>query len=133
MPFEPSQGRDVKRRMTAGLALEMLARHIDLRVVYDVVVVSAVLLIGALLWLVLAQPLPARLNRAFDPTSCSLMEREGKALRAHAPGGVSDAIVRMFRAERSCPPQVDATLSAFHAAEFRMEGLSDGGPQQRGD
>lgn len=48
-------------------------------------------------------------------------------------GGVSGAIVGMFRAERSCPPQVDATLRAFHAAEFRMEGLSHRGPQQRGN
>jgi len=78
MPFTLPQGGDVKRRVAASLRLETLARRVDLRVVHDIVVVSAALLIGALLWLALAQPLPARQNRPVEPKKCSFIEREGR-------------------------------------------------------
>jgi|GEM_PF-5127163 len=65
----------VKRRDAQG-------GRIDLRVAYDVAVVFATLLIGALLWLALARHMPPRMNRPFEPTNCSFMEREG---RPYAP------------------------------------------------
>ena len=72
------QGSGAMRWVATRVNLEHLSRRVDLRVVYDVVVVSAALLIGALLWLCLALPSPARLNPAFEPKNRGVMEREGK-------------------------------------------------------
>lgn len=77
MQFALPQGGDVKRRIVASRLLETLGRCIDLRVLYDVVVVSAALLIGALLWLALARPLPTSPNRAFVPRNCTFMVHAG--------------------------------------------------------
>ena len=77
MPFALRQASDVKRRMVASRLLEKLGIRIDLRVLYDVVVVSAALLIGALLCLALARPLPASPNRAFEPRNCIFLEHAG--------------------------------------------------------
>jgi hypothetical protein len=78
MLFAHAQGNGAMRRVATRFHLEQLSRRIDLRVAYDVAVVFATLLIGALLWLALARPMPPRLNRAFEPTSCRFMEREGR-------------------------------------------------------
>jgi hypothetical protein len=78
MLFAHSQGSGAMRWVATRFNLEKLSRRIDLRLVYDVAVVSAALLIGALLWLALAQPFPARPNQAFEPKNCSFMEREGR-------------------------------------------------------
>jgi hypothetical protein len=87
MLFAHPQGSGAMRRVATRFNLGQLSRRIDLRVVYDVVVVFAALLIGAFLWLALAQPFPARPNSAFEPKNCSFMEREGKpcapVLRSH--------------------------------------------------
>ncbi|WP_374545989.1 hypothetical protein [Rhodoblastus sp.] len=53
------------RRVGTSLHLDELSRVIDLRVAYDVAVVSAALLIGALLWLALARPIPATQHCGF--------------------------------------------------------------------
>jgi hypothetical protein len=77
MLFAHAQGNGAMRRVATRFHLEQLSRRIDLRVAYDVAVVFATLLIGALLWLALARPMPPRLNRA-SPTNCSFLEREGR-------------------------------------------------------
>ncbi|MDI9847085.1 hypothetical protein QM467_03300 [Rhodoblastus sp. 17X3] len=78
MLFAHAQGSGATRRVATRFHLEQLSRRIDLRVAYDVAVVFATLLIGALLWLALARPIPPGMNRAFEPTSCSFVEREGR-------------------------------------------------------
>jgi hypothetical protein len=78
MLFAHPQGSGAMRWVATRFHLEQLARRTDFRVVYDVAVVFATLLIGALLWLALARPMPARLHRASEPTNCSFMEREGR-------------------------------------------------------
>jgi hypothetical protein len=82
MLFAHPQGSGAMRRVVTRFHFEQLSRRIDLRVAYDVAVVFATLLIGALLWLALARPVPPRMNRPFEPTNCSFMEREG---RPYAP------------------------------------------------
>jgi hypothetical protein len=72
---------DALRNVAAKLPLEALAQRIDWRVAHDVAIVSAALIVGALLWLAVARPLPARLSgpvlpkiEAFAaevPTSCA--------------------------------------------------------------
>ena len=85
MQFALPQARDMKRCAAASRHLEKFVRGIDLRVLYDVVVVSAALLIGALLWLALAGPLPTSPNRTFEPRNCSFTERAGNRCARVAP------------------------------------------------
>ncbi|MDR3423555.1 MAG: hypothetical protein P4M13_00540 [Alphaproteobacteria bacterium] len=77
MLFAHPQGGGTMRWVATSFNLKRFSRHIDFRVLYDVVVVSGALLIGALLWLALASPLPTSPNRAFEPRDCSLMEHAG--------------------------------------------------------
>lgn len=58
---------DALRSVAAKFPFETLARRIDRRVAHDAAIVSAALIVGALLWLTVAQPLPARLNGPLSP------------------------------------------------------------------
>lgn len=78
MLFAHSQGNSAMRRVAANLHLEQLFRRVDLRVAYDLVVVSVALLIGALLWLALARPMPMKLNRAFEIKNCGFEKQDAR-------------------------------------------------------
>ena len=58
---------DALRCVAAKYLLEALAQRIDRRIAQDVAIVSDALIIGALLWLAVGQPLPARLNGPLSP------------------------------------------------------------------
>ncbi|HUO55319.1 MAG TPA: hypothetical protein VMU18_11290 [Rhodoblastus sp.] len=77
MLFAHPLSASAMRRVAASLHLDDLSRRVDLRLAYDVVVVLAALLVGALLWLALAQPMPAKWNRLIATKNCSSFEREG--------------------------------------------------------
>jgi hypothetical protein len=55
------------RSVAAKFPLEALAQRVDWRLAHDVAIVSAALIVGALLWLTVAQPLPARLSGPVSP------------------------------------------------------------------
>ena len=66
------------RRLTTSLHLDELSRLIDLRVAYDVAVVSATLLIGVLLWLALARPIPATPSGVAGAQHCGFAAPDGR-------------------------------------------------------
>ena len=78
MAIAHSQGVGAMRRVMTSLHLDELSRLVDLRVAYDVAVVSATLLIGALLWLALARPIPATPSGVVATQYCGLSAPEGR-------------------------------------------------------
>lgn len=75
MPFAHPHEGGAMRWVATNFHLEKLARRVDSRAAKDLAVVFATLLVGALLWLALAHPMPAQSNRVDVTKSCVSLGR----------------------------------------------------------